>query len=164
MAEIPPGERLGRVCVGSVNLRLRPSADAQSVGKLYQDQLVQWNRDIIGELPAGLMNRNWVETPNGYIFAGSVQPVRNYPNQPVTTLPANETEKGMWVEVTVPTADLILDNPPARGTWIDAVAIPRIYYSQVIWVDDMRTTSDGKIQYRLNEKYGNPGDIFWAPG
>lgn len=162
VAEIPQGERIGRICVGSVNIRSKPSADAPAIGKLYQDQLVQWNRDIIGELPTGLMNRNWVETPNGYIFAGSVQPVKNIPNQPITTLPANETEKGMWVEVTVPMADLSLENPPAHGTWIDAVPVPRIYYSQVIWVDDVRTTSDGKVQYRLNEKYGNPGDIFWA--
>ncbi|HEX7556072.1 MAG TPA: L,D-transpeptidase [Leptolinea sp.] len=162
--EIPQQERIGRICVGSVNLRARPSADAQSVGKLYQDQLVQWNRDIIGDLPAGLMNRNWVETPNGYIYAGSVQPVKNIPNQPVTILPANETEKGMWVEVTVPLADLSLANPPAHGNWLTAVQIPRIYYSQVVWVDDIRTTSDGKIQYRLNERYGNPGDIFWAAG
>lgn len=160
--ELAQEERLGRVCVGMVNLRARPSADAVSVGKLYQDQLVQWNRDIIGELPAGLMNRNWVETPNGYIFAGSVQPVKNFPNQPITELPANETEKGMWFEVTVPYVDLILDNPPSRGNWLEAVQLPRLYYSQVLWVDDMRTTADGQVQYRVNEKYGNPGDIFWA--
>jgi hypothetical protein len=79
VAEIPEGERIGRICVGSVNMRARPSADAAVVGKLYQDQLVQWNRDIIGELPAGLMNRNWVETPNGYLYAGSVQPVKIFP-------------------------------------------------------------------------------------
>ncbi len=160
--EMPQGEQLGRICVGSVNLRARPSADAQAVGKLYQDQLVQWNRDIVGELPTGLMNRNWVETPNGYIYAGSVQPVKNIPNQPVTTLPANETEKGMWVEVTVPLVDLILENSASFGNWLEAVQLPRLYYSQVVWVDDMRTTSDGKVQYRINEKYGNPGDIFWS--
>lgn len=160
--EIPQGENLGRICVGSVNLRIRPSADAQSVGKLYQDQLVQWNRTVVGELPTGLMNRTWVETPNGYLFAGSVQPVKNNPNQPVSTLPSNEKEKGMWVEVTVPIVDLSLVNAVAVGNWINVVQYPRLYYSQVIWVDDIRTTSEGKVQYRVNEKYGNPGDIFWA--
>jgi lipoprotein-anchoring transpeptidase ErfK/SrfK len=161
-AEIPQSERLGRIAVGMVNLRARPSADAPSVGKLYQDQLVQWNRDVIGDLPTGLLNRKWIETPNGYLYMASVQPVKNIPNQPVTVLPDVQSERGMWVEVTVPYVDLILANPPARGNWLEAVQVPRIYYSQVVWVDDIRTTSDGKIQYSLNERYGNPGDIFWA--
>jgi lipoprotein-anchoring transpeptidase ErfK/SrfK len=162
VADIPQSERLGRIAVGMVNLRARPSADAPSVGKLYEDQLVQWNRDVIGDLPAGLLNRKWIETPNGYLYMASVQPVRNIPNEPVTVLPENQGERGMWVEVTVPYVDLILANPPARGPWLEAAQAPRIYYSQVVWVDNIRTTSDGNIQYSLNERYGNPGDIFWA--
>ena len=75
----------------------------------------------------------------------SVQPVLNIPNQPVTVLPEKNSERGMWVEVTVPFVDLILANPPARGPWLEASQVPRIYYSQVVWVDDIRTTSDGKI-------------------
>jgi lipoprotein-anchoring transpeptidase ErfK/SrfK len=162
VAEVPQSERLGRIAVGMVNLRARPSSDSPSVGKLYADQLVQWNRDIVGDLPAGLMNRKWIETPNGYLYMASVQPVKNIPNQPLTELPEISEERGMWVEVTVPYVDLILANPPARGPWLEASQTPRIYYSQVVWVDDIRTTSDGKVQYRLNERYGNPGDIFWA--
>jgi hypothetical protein len=157
--EIPQGENLGRICVGSVNLRIRPSADAQSVGRLYQDQLVQWNRTVVGELPTGLMNRTWVETPNGYLFAGSV----NMKNNPTNRFPlAINEKKKVLVEVTVPIVDLSLVNTVAVGNWINVVQYPRLYYSQVIWVDDIRTTSEGKVQYRVNEKYGNPGDIFWA--
>jgi lipoprotein-anchoring transpeptidase ErfK/SrfK len=162
VTDVPQSERLGRIAVGMVNLRARPSADAVSVGKLYQDQLVQWNRDIIGDLPTGLLNRKWIETPNGYLYMASVQPVLNIPNQPITVLPEKNSERGMWVEVTVPFVDLILANPPARGPWLEASQVPRIYYSQVVWVDGIRTTSDGKIQYSLNERFGNPGDIFWA--
>ncbi|MEI8130827.1 MAG: L,D-transpeptidase [Leptolinea sp.] len=161
-AEIPASERLGRIAVGMVNLRARPSVDAPSVGKVYEDQLVQWNRDVVGDLPAGLLNRKWIETPNGYLYMASVQPVRNIPNMPISALQENQSERGMWVEVTVPYVDLILANPPARGPWLEVARTPRIYYSQVVWVDNIRTTADGKIQYSLNERYGNPGDIFWA--
>ncbi len=38
---------------------------------------------------------------------------------------------------------------------------PRFYYSQIVWVDAIRTDGSGKIWYRLNEKYGS-GDIFWG--
>jgi hypothetical protein len=160
--ELPQSERLGRIAVGMVNLRARPSADAPSIGKVYEDQIIQWNRDVVGDLPTGLLSRKWIETPNGYLYMASVQPVRNSINEPVSVLPENQGERGMWVEVTVPFVDLILANPPARGPWLEDAQHPRVYFSQVIWVDDIRTTSDGKVQYRLNERYGNPGDIFWA--
>jgi hypothetical protein len=71
----------------------------------------------------------------------------------------------MWVEVTVPYVDLILDNPPARAPWLQYVAsinLPaRFYYSQIVWVDQIRVDESGQVWYRLNEKYGS-GDIFWG--
>ena len=71
----------------------------------------------------------------------------------------------MWVEVTVPYADLILDNPPARAPWLKyhaSINLPaRFYYSQVVWADQIRTDENGQVWYRLNEKYGS-GDIFWS--
>jgi hypothetical protein len=39
----------------------------------------------------------------------------------------------------------------------------RLYYEQVIWADDIRTDENGEVQYRINERYGTYGDIFWAP-
>ena len=41
---------------------------------------------------------------------------------------------------------------------------PRLYYSQVMWMDQVRTSDSGAIQYHVNERYGNPGDLFWADG
>jgi hypothetical protein len=40
----------------------------------------------------------------------------------------------------------------------------RLYYSQILWIDQVKTDSSGQIWYRVNERYGNPGDLLWAPG
>ncbi|RLG68290.1 MAG: hypothetical protein DRO11_09270 [Methanobacteriota archaeon] len=70
----------------------------------------------------------------------------------------------MWVEVTVPYVNLELANPPARAPWMNEVsqALWRLYYSQVIWVDEIQTDPEGRILYRVIERYGSYGDIFWA--
>ncbi|MCL4560410.1 MAG: L,D-transpeptidase family protein [Chloroflexi bacterium] len=158
----PDGPSLGRVCVGKVDLRARPSVDSPSVGVLYQDGVVSWLREVVGPAPMGRVNRRWVETPEGYIYAPSVQPVRNMPNQPVTQLPESSGGAGMWAEVTVPYVDVVLANPPARSPSIKDNPTPRLYYSQLMWIDGIRTGSQGNILYRVNEKYGTLGDIFWA--
>lgn len=158
----PDSEKLGRICVGKVNVWAKPSADSSSVGELYQDAVVPWLREVIGEAPTGRVNRRWVETPDGYIYAPNVQPVQNVPNHPLTQIPSNGTETGMWVEISVPYVDIYLDNPPARSPSLQDNPQPRLYYSQVVWVDDVKTNSQGQVMYRVNEKYGNPGDIFWA--
>jgi len=67
----------------------------------------------------------------------------------------------MWVEVSVPYVDIFLENPPA-SPWLKEVPRPRLYYSQVLWVDDIRINSAGQVLYRINEQYGSYGDIFWC--
>jgi hypothetical protein len=45
----------------------------------------------------------------------------------------------MWMEVTVPYVDIILENPPARSPWLKAgPQYPRLYYSQVVWIDQIK--------------------------
>ncbi|MDT8896843.1 MAG: L,D-transpeptidase [Thermanaerothrix sp.] len=164
-ADWPDAERLGRICVGKVDIRARPSADSPSVGVLYEDAVVVWLREVVGEVPAGRQSRRWVETPDGYIYAPSVQPVRNLPNTPVNELPQTSLGKGMWVEVTVPHVQIFLENREPASPWLKYVVehglIPRLYYSQILWVDGMTTNSQGQVLYRINERYG-PGDVFWA--
>jgi len=165
VADWPDAERLGRICVGKVDIRARPSADSPSVGVLYEDAVVVWLREVVGEVPAGRQSRRWVETPDGYIYAPSVQPVRNLPNEPVKELPVTSLGKGMWVEVTVPHVQIFLENREPVSPWLKYVVehglIPRLYYSQILWVDGITTNSQGQVLYRINERYG-PGDIFWA--
>jgi len=160
--DFPDAEKLGRICVGKVDLRASPSVDAASVGVLYEDAVIVWLREVVGEAPGLAFSRRWVETPEGYVYAPSVQPVRNNPNQIITELNETTIGKGMWVEVTVPYVDLILMNPPPRSPWLKNTVTPRLYYSQVMWIDDVKTDDLGNVWYRINEQYGTYGDIFWA--
>jgi lipoprotein-anchoring transpeptidase ErfK/SrfK len=157
----PDAERLGRVWVGKINLRAAPSVNAASVGVLYEDAVVNWLREIVGEVPAGVISSKWIETPDGYLYAPSVQPVGLSPNDPMTALP--DESKGFFAEVTVPYVDLILENPPARSPSLKEALYPRLYYSQVIWIDGVKVGNDGTIYYHVNEQYGY-GDKFWAEG
>jgi len=160
----PQAEKLGRVNVGKVEVKARPDADSQTVGVLYEDAVVPWLREVVGYHPR--TNQRWVETPEGYIWAPYLQPVRNQPNSPLTQLPQTSMGAGMWVEVSVPYVDLALDNPPPRSPWLknrlEVGLPPRLYYSQIVWVDQVRTENGGQIFYRVNEKYGTYGDILWA--
>src|SRR5512145_203324 len=164
LPEFPQGERLGRIAVGKMDVFATADGNGQPIGALYEDNLIVWIREVVGSMP-GRTNQRFVETPNGYIWGGYIQPVRNQPNTPITNLPATSLGQGMWAEVTVPYVDLILDNPPARAPWLQYVAsinLPaRFYYRQVAWVDQIRVDDSGQVWYRLNEKYGS-GDIFWG--
>ena len=162
-SEYPDAEKLGRNCVaGIINLRTKPSANSQAIKSLYDDTIVVWLREVVGEAPDGLLSRRWIETPDGYVYAPSVQPVKNLPNKPLTTLPQYKNMgQGMWVEVTIPYVDVYLDNP-AVSPWLKAVQRPRLYYSQVVWVDQVNTNSQGQVLYRVNELYGSYGDTYWG--
>lgn len=159
--DFPAGERLGRVCVGKVDVMSKPDVDASVVGSLYEDAVVAWQREVVGRQPFRV-NQRWVETPEGFLYAPYLQPVRNRPNEPVSELSETSLGPGMWVEVTVPWVPIVLANPPERAPWLKATDRPRLYYSQVLWVDDMRTDDSGQVWYRINERYSF-GDIFWAP-
>lgn len=164
LPEFPQADKLGRITVGKMDVYTRPDANSQIVGALYEDNMVPWIREVVGSMP-GRINQRFVETPSGFVWSGYVQPVWNQPNIPVSNLQTTSLGQGMWVEVTVPYVDLILDNPPARAPWLQyQISInlpPRFYHSQVVWVDQIRSDESGQVWYRLNEKYGS-GDIFWG--
>lgn len=159
--EFPDAERLGRVCVGKVDVKATPDADGTTVGTLYEDAVVVWLRERVGRHPYRI-NQTWVETPDGYLYAPELQPVHNRPNDAVEDLKETSLGSGMWVEVTVPWVRVVLDNPPPRSPWLKNTDQPRLYYSQILWVDAIRQAEDGTSWYRINERFGF-GDIFWAP-
>jgi len=166
LTEFPNAERLGRVCVGRVDLKIRPDYDSATVSVLYEDEVLPWVKDIVGRWP-WRNNQRWVETPDGYIWAPHFQPVKNLLTTPVDSLPTMGETIGMWVEVSTPYVDAIIDNPPVRSKWWqyrqqNGQAF-RFYYSQILWIDQLKTDSDGQVWYRVNERYGNPGDKFWCP-
>jgi lipoprotein-anchoring transpeptidase ErfK/SrfK len=169
----PDSERLGRICTGvlrgKVQVREEPDYNSHSVGVLYEDAVVPWLQEVVGAWNSrpGRNNQRWIKTPDGYIWAAYVQPATDKRNQPVDTLPVMGEEKGMWAEVTVPYVEAILANPPARHFWvqnrIESQYPVRFYYKQIFWVDDIKTDESGTVWYRINEQYGNEGDIFWSP-
>ena len=156
--------KLGRITVGKVDLKARPDIDSITVGARYQDEVVSWLREVVGKNPFR-SNQRWIETPDGYLWAPQIQPVSNIPSQPLKVLPGSSLGPGMWVEVSVPYVDLVLDNPPARAPWllnrINSGIPTRWYYSQIAWVDMIKTDSEGQTWYRLTERFGY-GDMFWG--
>ena len=164
LPDFPPAKLLGRITVGKMEIKERPDADSQTTGVLYEDAVIPWLREVAGSQP-GRVNQRFVETENGFVWGGYVQPVRNQLNIPITTLPMTSLGPGMWVEVTVPYVDLVLDNPPFRAPWLQhrsEIKLPvRFFYSQIVWVDQIRTDDQRRVWYRLNERFGS-GDIFWA--
>ncbi len=158
--QFPRADKLGRVTVGMAEIKLKPDADSATIGEKYEDAVVPWLREVVGRRPFRRSQR-WVETSKGYIWAPYLQPVRNLPNSAVNELPMTSLGSGFWAEVTVPFVDLVLVNPPARSPWLKEDLTPRLYYSQVFWIDQIKQDSQGQTWYRVNERFGY-GDIFWV--
>jgi hypothetical protein len=175
LPQFPNSEIIGRVVDAGVDLRSRPTNDPNlntSIAKLEADTLLEWNREVIGNVIGGLSNQRYVETPQGYVYGSVVQPTRNFPNTPITEIPAGQS--GFWAEVTVPYVDLAHEGIVASPWLRDHIQYnfpPRLYYGQVVWMDQIRT-SNGFVEYRWNEDAngrgygygGSYGEYFWADG
>jgi hypothetical protein len=173
LPEFPKSAIIGRV-VDNVDLRSSPTNDESlntAIAKLPPDTLVEWNRQVIGKVLYGLSNQRYLETPQGYIYSSMVQPTRNLPNTPINELPAGVP--GFWAEVTVPFVDLAHEGTVASPWLQDHISYnfpPRLYYGQVVWIDQIRT-NNGFVEYRWNEDanghgygYGAYGEFYWADG
>ncbi len=170
LPEFPASDIIGRTVDPDINLRSTPSDDPNNViGKLGADELLEWGRQVVGSV-TGLTNQRFVETPNGYIYASVLQPTRNLPNTPINEMPAGQP--GFWAEVTVPYIDLAHDGvvaSPWMQSNIEFNFPPRLYYGQVVWIDQIRS-ENGFVEYRWNEDaphgygYGASGEFFWGDG
>jgi lipoprotein-anchoring transpeptidase ErfK/SrfK len=167
LPDFPQADLLGRVAQGSMELKARPNPDSQTIEVVYEDTVLPWVREVTGEVQSYIFNnQRWVETDRGYAYSPLLQPVRNLPNKPVSTLQESSIGPGMWVEVTVPYVDVILPNEPSSNSWVEAKiedGLPvRLYYGQVFWIDKIRTTTEGEVQYRVNPNYYGGVDMLWA--
>ncbi|HSQ26194.1 MAG TPA: L,D-transpeptidase [Anaerolineales bacterium] len=167
LPQFPQADRLGRVTVGRVDIKARPDPESQTVGVLYEDAVLPWIREVTGVRPSYIFNnQRWVETPQGFIYGPYLQPVHNRPNTPAEDLPASSLGKGMWAEVTVPFAEAALVRGASSNSWVEArldEGLPlRVYYSQVFWVDEMTTSSQGQLLYRINPNYYGGVDMLWV--
>jgi hypothetical protein len=175
LPDFPSANMLGRNCTadtsmewgGTIPIMMRPDIASSKVRDGHRDEVFPWLKEVSAEtIDVNLPNQRWVETPEGYIHSLYLQPCKNIPNSPLSSVPLGQA--GFWGEVTVPYVDLLMENPvPVSGWMRDHIAYgiqARLYYSQVIWIDLVRTSESGTIQYHVNERYGNPGDLFWADG
>jgi hypothetical protein len=175
LADFSQADLLGRNCSadtslqwgGTIPIMVHPDVSSTKVRDAHRDEVFPWQREVSAEtIDLNLPNQRWVETPEGYIHSLYLQPCRNNPNNPLTAIP--DGKPGFWAEVTVPYVDLSVETAASGSGWMhDLIAYglqPRLYYSQVMWIDQIRTTDKGTIQYHVNERYGNPGDLFWAEG
>jgi lipoprotein-anchoring transpeptidase ErfK/SrfK len=169
LVEFPLYERLGRVCIiGMVNIKAQPYEDSETIGVLFEDAVVPWLRDVVAKEPNyNYFNQRWVETPDGFIYAANLQPVKNIPNQAIDTLVPNSMGEGMWAEVTVPYADAELENGPSSNSWVRAridQGLPiRVYYGQVYYIDRIKSDEAGNVYYRVNPNYYGGVDLLWVP-
>ena len=174
LPQFPASDIIGRVLEPGIDLRSQPTNDESvttSLAKLEADHLVEWGRQVVGNVVGGLTNQRYVETPQGYIYSSVLQPTRNLPNTPINEIPAGQP--GFWAEVTVPYVDLAHEGVVASPWMQDHIAYnfpPRLYYGQVVWIDRVRT-DNGFVEYRWNEDvnghgygYGAYGEFFWGDG
>ncbi|MBG0788810.1 MAG: hypothetical protein H0S79_27280, partial [Anaerolineaceae bacterium] len=66
----PENQWMGRMCVGepgaNVPMMSEPSAYANEVRKVYFDEVLTWNREVIAsQVDVNKINQRWVETPEG---------------------------------------------------------------------------------------------------
>jgi hypothetical protein len=171
LGEFPEGDLLGRNCTGGiVTVRTRPDVNSTVVKEVYEDTVFPWLREVSAINPdLNHFIQRWVEIPEGYVYSPTLQPVRNQPNEVLQNIP--DGQPGFWAEVTVPYVDIYIENPPARSPGIKKLlenGLPtRLYYSQVMWVDQIKIGNSGNIVYHINEneKHGyGYGDMFWAEG
>jgi hypothetical protein len=173
LPQFPNSPIIGRTVDPGIDLRNAPTNDPglnTSIAKLPADTLLEWNREVIGNVVLGLNNQRYVETPQGYVYASVLQPTRNLPNTPITEIPAGQP--GFWAEVTVPYIDLAHEGSiwsPWLRDHIEYNFPPRLYYGQVVWIDRVRT-DNGFVEYRWNEDAGHGygggayNEFYWADG
>lgn len=163
LPDFPNAPRLGRVLVGKAEIKARPDSTSATVAELYENAVVPWLREVTGTNPYRFVQR-YVETPDGYIWSPHLQKVQNNVQANVLTrLPDYGGGTGMWVEVAVPFVDLTLANPPVRSPAFQNGVPQRLYYQQVIWCDEIMIDEEDIVWYRLNERSGSYGDIFYVP-
>jgi lipoprotein-anchoring transpeptidase ErfK/SrfK len=158
---------LGRVCFGPVEVKTRPAENAKTVSLLYEDAIVAALQEVVGESRPYHRSRRWLETPDGFIWSPLVQPVKNISNPDTTAYAKAKANDGFWAEVTLPVVDAILINANPYSYWyrnrLEHQLPYYFYYSQVFWIDGQKQGDDGVEYVRVNDKFGSPGDVFWAP-
>ena len=140
---------LGRVAVKSVDVHKEPDGEAPIVLSLKKDTLIQIQRSVSADAPAG--NPRWLQVEEGYIHSGDIQPVSYQPQIPVLTV-----GDVIPVEVSVPITQSYRTILPTRE------ALYRLYYQSVHWMKGVHHDDHNRIWYILHDQ--QLGVDYYAPG
>ena len=128
-----------------------PNSKAKRVKLYWRDLILPIMNTTIGE-DESAYNRVWYETEEGgYIYSGSVQPVRTILNEPQMI-----SLKGALGEVSVPYTDA------REAADINSSTIYRLYYETVHWIaaSAIRQVDGSKWYYLLDDKFKQ---FYYAP-
>src|SRR5512143_4124483 len=143
--EDDPVIQQGRVTSRLIWLFDQPSFSAKRLNLFWRDSIISITGVVISQ-DAGDYNRVWYEMgTEGYVYSGTVQPVRTLLNAPSSSVPAT----GALAEVTVPYTDAH-EKPDT-----DARVAYRMYYGTAHWVlSTVTSPNDNKIWYQvLDDKW-----------
>ncbi|MFH2102263.1 MAG: L,D-transpeptidase family protein [Chloroflexota bacterium] len=138
LGQAAPVPRLGRVAWARLPIRESPSLHAPQVGTVFRDTVLDVAEGVYAGSPEDY-NRLWYRLNNGdFVYSGGVQPVREQPNLPVSSL-----EQPTVGEVTVPFSDTYrgINHTPSAGR--------RVYYATTHWIlETVTDRRDGQIWYK----------------
>ncbi len=135
------------------------SDDQNLITRLTADTLVVWEREVVGTVFGGPGYLRYIQTPDGYIYGGMIQPVGNQASTPIVEIPSGK--EGFWAEVTVPYVDLAHDGVQASPWLRDLIAYnSRRAYIMGRWYGWTSIRSNnGFTEYRWNE--GGQWEGLW---
>ncbi len=142
---------LGRVIDNALWSYEEPTKKSKRKKFYWHDLVVPITNTTVSEDETAY-NRVWYEVEgSGYVYSGSVQPVRTLLNtpQPITL-------KGALGEVSVPFTDAYLE-PDSNSDLLH-----RLYYESVHWVKASAIHADGTMWYALLDD--KTGKYYYAPG
>lgn len=148
----PYNTQQGRVTARLIWSYDRPAFNANRIKMYWRDLVIPITNAAVGEDETAY-NRVWYECgTNGYIYSGSVQPVRTILNTPQMDIPAG----GILAEVSVPYSDAH-EFPRA-----DSKVAYRVYYETTHWIMSITTNeNDGRNWYQiLDDKWD---ELYYVP-
>ena len=130
----------GRVIDRTLWSYAEPDRKARRLKMYWHDLTFRITNSTVSE-DATAYNRVWYEVEDGgYVYSGSVQPVRTILNEPQLI-----SLDGTLGEVSVPFTDAHLEADP------NSELIYRLYYETVHWVTASAVLPDGSIWYALRD-------------
>jgi len=132
---------LGRVVYNSIKVYDIPAVSGNVLETFKFNQILDIAGQVTG-LDESAYNRVWYRLKDGgYAYSGSIQPVQNFLNTPVTEFPKN----GLLAELTVPLTD-------ARWRPTDASRRGyRLYYGTTYWITAVLPDHNKDLWYRVND-------------